>query len=260
MRATPLIRTFVSYVPSRSVLGLRRLADLSGSVLGRPHEADYLAFRGLTLTQPRVVDVGANRGQAIASFRMVLNEPRIWSFEPNPDLAAHVRKRFGSNDLEVFSCGLGSSSRRMSLYLPRYGHTVWDTRASLVESEAARLLDPAQFWRYSKGRAAVEKMEVEIQTLDAFGLSPNIVKVDVEGTEAEVIEGGMATIRTHMPMILAEGSVETSMRQLGPLGYRRHRFEADKQRLVVDDVGDLNTFLLVPDHYPFFGDVEIAGA
>ena len=254
------MRTLISYVPSRSVLGLRRIGDLPAWWLQRPHEADYLAFRHFTPVHPGVVDVGANRGQAVASFIRVLRQPRIWSFEPNEDLAAYVRRRFESDEVVVFSCGLGSSNRRMSLYLPRYGHTVWDTRASLVEHQAERLLDPDQFWRFSERRAAVEKLEVKIQTLDEFTLAPDILKVDVEGTEAAVIEGGMATIKAHRPVIVAEGSVETPARTLGSLGYRRHRFDPAGGRFVVDEAGDLNTFLLLPDHYRLFAGLEIVGA
>lgn len=256
MRASRLLRTLVSYVPSRSVLGLRRLTDLPGW-LGHPHDGDYGAFRHYTRVSPAVVDVGANRGQTIASLLRVLDGPNVWAFEPNVNLAAYLKRRFGSKQIIVFPTGLGSLRQTVTLYLPRYGHTVWDTRASLIEDQARRLLRPDQFWRFDERRAGIEKIEVEIRCLDEFALSPDILKVDVEGTESAVIEGGMATISAHVPVILAEGDAETAMPLLSPLGYRRHRFDPVRLRFLADQPGEVNTFLMDAGHYELFRGIEV---
>lgn len=258
MQASPLLRTLVSYLPSRSVLPLRRVADVPNWLFRRPHDADYRAFRHYPLSNPRVVDVGANRGQAIVSLGRVLRQPRIWSFEPNPDLARYLERRFGPKEVVVTSCGLGARHEKVTLYTPRYGHTVWDTRASLAEEEARRQLNPEQFWRYAEGRVAIEKLEVEIRRLDEFDLAPHILKIDVEGAEAAVIEGGLTTIGAHLPVILLEGDAMESERLLIELGYRIHRFEPDRERLVAGESGGLNTFLLRPDHYQLFPGLQVS--
>ena len=117
----------------------------------KPHESDYLAFRHFAPRQPKVVDVGANRGQAIESLRRVLHDPAIWSFEPNKDLALYLQRRFTAEEVKVYPNGLGSSNGTMTLYMPKYGHTVWDTRASIHESEARKHLSADTFWRFSPG-------------------------------------------------------------------------------------------------------------
>jgi len=258
MRATPLTRTLVSYLPSRSVIGLRRLADIPNWLLRRPHETDYLAFRNYRPPRPRVIDVGANRGQAVVSLRRVLRDPKIWSFEPNLDLAAYTAKRFRSPDFVLFPHALGASDETVTLYVPTYGHTVWDTRASLAEDEARQHLSPDQFRWYTERRASLEKMEVEIRALDEFDLAPDILKIDVEGVESAVIEGGMATIASHLPVIVLEGGADQSERLLRELGYRKHRFEPNRNRFVVGESGLLNTFLLRPGHYPLFAGIQLA--
>lgn len=47
-------------------------------------------------------------------------------------------------------------------------------------------------------------MEVQMQTLDAYGLSPSIIKIDVEGFELRVLEGAEKTIRRWKPAICLE--------------------------------------------------------
>jgi FkbM family methyltransferase len=257
MRATPLTRTLVSYLPSRSVIGLRRLADVPNWLQRRPHEADYLAFRQYKPPRPNVIDVGANRGQAIVSLRRVLREPKIWSFEPNLYLAEYIARRFRSPDFAAFPHALGASNQTVTLYVPTYGHTVWDTRASLAEDEARQHLNPDEFRWYTERRASLEKIEVEIRTLDEFDLTPDILKIDVEGAEAAVVEGGMTTIESHRPVILLEGDPDQPERLLTGLGYRRHRFDPDRNRMVAGESGALNTFLLRPDHHRLFAAMEI---
>ena len=256
MRPSRLVRTLVSYVPSENVLGLRRLTDLAGW-LGRPHDDDYWAFRHYIRVSPAVVDVGANRGQAIASLLRMLDEPRVWAFEPNVNLAAYLEKRFGSQQITIFPAGLGSSRQTITLYLPRYGHTVWDTRASLIEENARRLLRPNQFWRFDERRAGIEQIDVAIRCLDEFALSPDILKVDVEGTESAVVEGGIATISAHVPVILTEGDAESAMPLLSPLGYRRYRFDPVRLRFSADQPGEVNTFLMVSAHHELFQGIDV---
>lgn len=257
VQSAPVVRTVASYIPNASLMGLRRLAGLPAEWRRRPHEADYLPFRSYLGHGAIVVDVGANRGQAVHSFRCVLQQPRIHSFEPNPRLATYVSTRFGSADVTVYPIALGERNGKESLFIPRYGSTVWDSRASLVAGEAEGFLTPSQFWRFDRRRGGIVEVEVTIRTLDEFRLAPHIVKVDVEGTEDAVIEGARGTIKRHRPIIMAEGSVVAAAERLGPLGYRRHRFDPAGWRFVAGTPGELNTFLMHPGHYPLFEGLDV---
>jgi FkbM family methyltransferase len=246
------MRTLVSYVPSRNVLRLRRLSDLPRELIGRPHEADYLAFRHFTKQRPKVVDVGANRGQAIVSLRAVLENPEIWSFEPNKELARYLARRFASHQVQVYPTGLGASNRTLPLYIPKYGHTLWDTRASVYESEARRHLSTATFWRFSPLRASVVQTEIDIGVLDDFHLEPDILKIDVEGAEADVIRGGLDTIEANLPVIFVEGIGVEIEQLLEGLGYRRYRYDVAGDVFVEGQSGRVNTFLMRAGHLSLF--------
>jgi FkbM family methyltransferase len=225
--------------------------------MGRPHESDYLALRHFVRDQPSVVDVGANRGQAILSLRRVLKGPIIWSFEPNKDLAKYLDHRFASEGVIVHPYGLGSSNETMPLYMPKYGHTVWDTRASIEESEARRHLSADTFWRFAPERASVVRVDVDIRILDEFQLTPDILKIDVEGAESEVVRGGMDTIKSNLPVILVEGTGTEVEELIGSLGYRRYQYDVNEVALVRDRSGSLNTFLLCPNHLSMFKGIAL---
>lgn len=257
IQSAPLARTIASYLPSSSLLGVRRLSGLPDEWRRRPHEADYLAFRGLHVRRAVVVDVGANRGQAIGSFMSVLEDPQIHSFEPNPHLAEYLERRFADRGVTVYPVGAGSSQQVQSLFIPRYGNTRWDTRASLSREEAALSLTPGEFWRFRQSRVSIERIDVTVRPLDQYDLAPDILKVDVEGTEDDVIAGSRQTIKKHLPVILVEGSAPNSQDWLAELGYGVHRFSADPARFFVGETGDLNTFFMTLQHRNMFLGIDV---
>lgn len=234
------------------MFALRRVSDLPSAVRARPHDPDYLAFRSYRIPSPRVVDVGANRGQAIASFQRTLKKPFIRAFEPDPWLAAHTATRFASHRVIVEACGLGAVSAHTRLFVPWYGHARWDSRSTLQEELAWSALDPGMFWRFDETRLWVEMVDVEIRTLDEFDLDVHILKVDVEGAEDAVIEGAMNTIGNHLPVIMAEGALDGTRKRLGTLGYRPYRFDVQGRRFIAGLTGEVNTFFLLQRHHALF--------
>ena len=257
IQAAPLTRAIASYLPKSNLLGLRRLAGLPAEWRGRPHEEDYLAFRTLQKRRVLVIDVGANRGQAIGSFMSVLEDPLIHSFEPNPYLARYLAKRFAHSGVTVYPFGIGSIHRVQSLYIPRYGNTLWDTRASLSREEAEMSLTQRDFWPFRESRRGIESVDVTVRMLDEFHLAPDILKVDVEGTEDDVIVGARETIEKHLPILLVEGSASASQDWLAQFGYQVHRFEPDSARFVGGEAGDLNSFLMTPQHRESFKGLDV---
>jgi hypothetical protein len=57
------------------------------------------------------------------------------------------------------------------------------------------------------GKHVVEELAVQVDTLDSSlpdGYAPSLIKIDVEGAERQVIEGGIETISRYRPAILFE--------------------------------------------------------
>lgn len=64
----------------------------------RENDFDYKLI--LLNNSPIIFDIGANQGQSIVRFKKMFESPRIYSFEPTPNLAADLQNNF-SNDPNV---------------------------------------------------------------------------------------------------------------------------------------------------------------
>lgn len=237
-------RAFVSYLPSSSLLSLRALPDRLRST--RPHESDFALLRKLTSPSLIVVDVGANRGQSIRSFRLFLDRPIIHAIEPNPMLAGHLADHADLGGGAIYNVALSDGEGTLVLHVPKYGHTHYDTRASDSTVQAESFLSADNFLFFAEHRAAVERLEVSMCTLDSLGLTPDILKIDVEGAELSVLQGGAATIQEHMPLMLIEEPCEEAVALAASWGYEAYQL-VDGQ-LVSSDGSTLNTFFLAPAH------------
>jgi FkbM family methyltransferase len=244
-----LLRAGVSYVPSASLMPLREMRDLPRRVRRRPHELDFQLLAHLGLVRAKVVDVGANRGQSIRSVRIVLDGPDIVAFEPNPMLASYLHRRFESRgQVTVHPVALGAEKGEFELFLPRYGHTVYDTRASLAAEQPRAFLSSPWFVGFDPTRAHVDSATVQVVPLDAYDLEVDVLKIDVEGAADEAIRGGLETIERCTPFIIVEDPPVVTRERLNSIGYTDFSYDPQDDRLLTGDHATLNTVFLQSDH------------
>lgn len=156
------------------------------------------------------LDIGANIGNHSVYFSPLFG--RIVSFEPNPSNFELLKLNASlSHNIDVRNFGLGESEKIIELY---------ENEVNLGGTSAV----------YRKGEA--KPVQVAIKKLDALDLDfadLGLIKIDVEGMEAEVIKGARATIARHLPIILFEQHVEDfsdadpeteSIKLLRDFGYR----------------------------------------
>lgn len=131
------------------------------------------------------VDIGANEGYyTLLASKLVGESGRVYAFEP-------AKKAYGRlvenlklnkcNNVTVFNIGLGSKSGSADLNIS----SVEDGQNSLVTAERS---------------ASTEK--IEIKPIDELKLgNVKMVKIDVEGYEREVIEGGRGFFTKVKPLV-----------------------------------------------------------
>ena len=133
-------------------------------------------------------DVGAARGLFSAVFCLASPANRAFAYEPSPvflrDAEAVARMNGLGERLAVLPTAVGGEPAR--------------ARAGV---DSLGLIDFAP-------PPGAEVREVEIVTLDAecerLGISPSVVKIDVEGHEAEVLRGAADLLRTRKPLLFLE--------------------------------------------------------
>jgi len=138
------------------------------------------------------VDVGANIGNHSVFFSQFY--PKVFSFEPNLrtfkvlSLNAEL-----ADNIQCFNVGLSDTERTAYLNI-----NSTNVGGSHLSSDAAVKSNTQQ--------------EVQLKTLDAFSDVFNgklgLVKIDVEGHELSVLQGGKAILMRDKPVILFEQQVE----------------------------------------------------
>jgi FkbM family methyltransferase len=201
----------------------RRVFMLGRYLCGRPHEPDFAAFRRFPHRTGLFLDIGANSGESVLSFRLFNPTAPILSIEPNrchePDLK--FLKRWVRN-FDYLLCAAGDRSGSATLYVPVYRDLPLSGEASFYREQA---LD--SYWMREQigadAGSAVRLMEVpvEVKRLDDLALTPDFIKIDVQGFEAKVVAGLQRTIAESQPVLLIErsGCDDALHAQLADLGY-----------------------------------------
>lgn len=146
-----------------------------------------------------IVDIGANVGQFGKKIRQYYPESHLYSFEPIPLVYKELVDNFvGDNNFTSFNVGLGDKEGKMEFFMNEFS----DSSSMLKMGDLHKENFP--FTKHEK------KIFVDIKTLDnCIDINkiekPYLVKLDVQGFEEQVINGGLEIIR-NAEMIITEAS------------------------------------------------------
>lgn len=176
-------------------------------------EPELRLLPALVQRTPVAIDVGAADGGY--TYWLARLADRVHAFEPNPASAAMIRRRVPG--AEVHTCALSDHIGELELRIPVVGgipYTGWGT--THAQNRLASL-PPHE----------IRSIRVECATLDSFGFdNVGLIKIDVEGSELDVLAGAIETIRACRPIILLEaedrhrpGALQSVHACLSPLDY-----------------------------------------
>lgn len=199
----PLLRTAQTMVP-----GIRAAKfdsyNLATKYLGWRIDPEFHLLRkmpGINLA----VDVGGNWGQSILALQHVCNPQKIISFEPNPVLAQRLMKKFATEEsVSVLNQAVSEAQGTLKLYIPSYNGYIFDGLASLDYESARGWLNSERMFGFRPESLSIDSVEVSSVNLDSFDLSPDVLKVDVQGLEYQVLRGGVDTLRRSHPVTIIE--------------------------------------------------------
>ncbi len=130
-----------------------------------------------------VIDIGANFGRTVITFRQLFANAVIYAFEPLPDCYKKLLEKTKKvSNLQYFNLALGAETSELSMnqsnYLPS---------SSLLEMENMH----SEAFPFTAGS---EEIKVKVLPLDSMNLKIGnslLIKVDVQGYEDRVIDGGL---------------------------------------------------------------------
>jgi FkbM family methyltransferase len=159
------------------------------------HEREAFQYlRDVIRPGDTVLEVGANIGIfTVLLARWVAPGGRVFGFEPAPAsreaLRDHVELNGVAGHVTIVPAALGSEQGLADFYVDGVSgqNTLSQTHSRIP---------------------AAARISVPVATLDSFcqsnNLSPGAIKIDVEGFEHRVLAGGMSTLATARPLLVAE--------------------------------------------------------
>lgn len=205
-------------------LDLARLTDALAFSYGLGESEVGSVFRRVVRPGDAVLDVGGNIGTAALEFARARPRAAIHVFEPSAEMRAVLQHNLSLNELpnvRVHAYGLGAREGRFWLQPGMEGNPGAD---------------------YVVEQAATGASEIELRRLDelSFTREVSFVKLDVEGYESAVLEGGRRCVSRHRPLLILERNdpalarAGTSWyeleRRLRELGYRPGQMEFGRWR------------------------------
>jgi FkbM family methyltransferase len=145
------------------------------------------------------LDIGANAGVFTIDLAKAIPGLTVFGIEPQPSLVDHIRRSIQANGFDkvnVLDILLGNEDGEGTLYLT--SHAI---HASTVPRERR--------WR---------ELKVRRRTLDGLLrekklLPPDVVKIDVEGSEFSVLQGAHDMLAAQEPSLIFEA--DDNMRRMG---------------------------------------------
>ena len=136
-----------------------------------------------------VVDVGANVG-LWARWFYNQGAKKIDCFEPiSSNLECLRRNTLDIKNLYIHETALGTEKGSLTLYIEK------------SESNVGQHTIDRNYFGES---ALIKGYTVPMESLDSYCLSPTFIKLDVQGAEMMVLEGGADTIKKYRPSICIE--------------------------------------------------------
>jgi FkbM family methyltransferase len=171
-----------------------------------PHDQSYKAFRHFIAVRPQglFLDVGANDGISVLSFRKFSKQYRILGLEPNLALEPALKRLKAEDSLFDYKMvGAGATPAKLLFFVPVYKNIVLHTFTSSSE-EQVRLSVGRSFGSSVAAATVIHPFEAEIIRLDDLNVDPAIIKVDAEGFDYDVLVGLKSTIERSRPFIATE--------------------------------------------------------
>ena len=145
------------------------------------------------------LDIGAHKaGYLYFMLNQVGGNGKVFAFEPQSNLYNYITKikrLFRWDNVTVEHLALSDTAGTVTLYIP--GNKV--SKGSSPGATIVEQKDPAGF-------GLTETVVTE--TLDSYctrkNIKPDFLKIDVEGNELKIFQGGIDTLKKYKPKILVE--------------------------------------------------------
>lgn len=175
------------------------------------------------------IDIGSHIGISVSHWAKEFD--KVYAFEPaQQHFACLIENLKKFNNVEKFNCAVGNF----------IGSSQGSYRTK-KNSGSFQLIDNG--YVQPKNKDKIRNLEnVDVVKLDSFNFDQvDLIKIDVEGWEAEVLEGAVKTIKTHKPVLMIEVLVDNPHKTL------KTNYSLDKFYKIIKDLNYKEIKHIKPD-------------
>ena len=197
-----------------------------------PHDKSYYGFAVFAISKPNglFLDIGANNGITALGVHKVLPGYSIISIEADPShRPALERAKRRIPNFQYETIGASNVEEELELYTPRLNgqqiHALTSSNLEYVKMSVAR-----DFGESNMRAVTYDRCHVRCVPLDQLDLSPDIIKIDIEGQELLALTGLSNTIDRQRPIVMIEFTPnfsDKSVQYLAAKGYEFFVYKAD---------------------------------
>ena len=148
----------------------------------------------ITIEDPIIFDVGANKGQTIIKYQKLFPKAKIYSFEPSPKIFHILNNKFKyMQNLNIYNFAFGSEENERIFHINERSHN----------SGFYKLIDNFRVKNFPDEKISYkDSLNIKLNTIDNFVKTINlhqidILKIDTEGFEEEVLKGSIKTLKSN---------------------------------------------------------------
>ena len=190
------------------------------------------------------IDCGANIGIHTIEYAKLLNGVgRVISFEPQEPIYYALCGNIALNNcfnVRAYNVAVGNKNEQIDIPKPNY----------LIPSSFGSLELKQKVESEDIGQKLTETTQVDQICIDALNLDRlDFIKIDVEGMEFQVLEGGMKTIANYSPIMwieLLKIDKDKMIERLQDIGYDTYLFE--QQLLAIHQSDKFASIVSVDDN------------
>ena len=152
--------------------------------------------------KPLIFDIGAHHGQSIKYLERIFKSPVIYSFEPNPESFKILSKNSSKNN-KIFNFAFSNMVGESHFFQNKISHTNSLYEVNIDSRDSIR----AQELSLIDSKEINTRINVDTFTLDRFFEDYSVdfvdlMKVDTQGAEELVLEGGVESLDKIQSIIL----------------------------------------------------------
>ena len=177
---------------------------------GKSHDSEIRLIKWMLMNispEEIALDIGAHIGfYSLLLHNLISDRGKVFSFEPSREIVAVLEKNLELlPSSHVVHIALSDRSNLMDFYAYPMAHSEFNTMHP-------ELLSHDQRTTHIKPKI----YQVATTTLDTWvqenGVIPTCIKMDVEGSEYEIIQGGSEVIRRYLPKLIMEFQIAKEKR------------------------------------------------